>query len=229
MTTRDTAISAEFEQTLTLLGTLLQAVNDLDEPHDSLANIQSIVRELQSRPNLQELPGMMLKVYKEISEALSGIRATRQTIQNHSLERLKDTHERITEVSSTTENAALEMMNGLDRSLALIDTLEKGGATGADAYQALRDEVNALYSHLQFQDIIAQQLHGVTALLAEIENRMQVVATLFDEAGSESGIARLGAITAVHEDTYNPDAKFGDSSERQALADAAFQSARAPA
>ncbi len=227
MPPRETTINAEFEQTLTLLGDLLRAVSAMDEPHESFVQVQAIIRELQSRPNLQELPALMLKVHKEITEALAGIRATRETIQSHSLSRLKDTHERITEVSSTTESAALEMMNGLDRALALIDTLEQGAAVGPESYQGLREELNALYSHLQFQDIIAQQLHGVTALLAEIEARMQAVSTLFDEAGA--GMPQFAAIVTVETEAYNADARFGDSSERQALADAAFRSARTPA
>lgn len=226
MTTRDTAINADFEQTLGLLGDLLHAVSRIERPDASLSEVVRLVHELKARPQLHELPAVMRKVYAEITEALAGIRATRQTIQTHSLARLKDTHERLTEVSSTTENAALEMLNGLDRSLALVDSLEQGTHAGAEGWQALREEVNQLYGHLQFQDIIAQQLHGVTALLADIEGRMQAVATLFDEAGAAP---RAALIPVAETNAYNADAKFGDSSDRQALADAAFLAARGAA
>ena len=171
---RDAALDEDLEGTLRLLGDLIRAVQAIDTPHESVKHVQALVRELQARPQLQQLPTLMLKVHQEITQALDGIRATRETIQTHSLSRIKDTHARLTEVSSTSENAAIEMLNGLDRSLALIDQIEQGGGAAKDGYDALRNEVNALYGHLQFQDIIAQQLHGVTALL-EMRDRVQEI------------------------------------------------------
>lgn len=220
---RDAALDEDLEGTLRLLGDLIRAVQAIDTPHESVKHVQALVRELQARPQLQQLPTLMLKVHQEITQALDGIRATRETIQTHSLSRIKDTHARLTEVSSTSENAAIEMLNGLDRSLALIDQIEQGGGEAKAGYDALRDEVNALYGHLQFQDIIAQQLHGVTALLAEIEHRMQTVATLFDEAGSRKAVPSLKVVDAQ---AYNADARFDGAAERQAAADALISAAR---
>ena len=106
----------------------------------------------------------------ELSQVLNGIRLTRETIQSYSVERLRDSNVRLSEVTSATETAAMQMLNGLDRTLAMIDRLEESGETlpPHEMCDALRAEVNQLYGHLQFQDIITQQLNGVAGLLAEV-------------------------------------------------------------
>src|SRR5947208_4864384 len=57
-------------------------------------------------------------------DSLPIFRVTRETIQKHSMERLRNTHAKLNEVSSATEIAAVEMLNGLDRTLGMIDQLE---------------------------------------------------------------------------------------------------------
>lgn len=219
-------LGSELEITLRLLGDLVRELRG-NRPLDTaaFARAQAVVVQLQQRPNLQELPGIMLRVSTEVTEALNGIRATRETIQSYSLERLKDTHARLSEVSSTTESAAMEMLNGLDRTLALIDTLESG-VGAASGFDALRGEVNQLYGHLQFQDIITQQLRGVTALLAELEGRLQAVASLFDP-GQVRAAVHVSA--SPDPESYNAEASANDVAGRQALIDAAFSAARGAA
>lgn len=43
-------------------------------------------------PNLAKLPDLLLRVYGDLAVALSEIRVTRETIQTHSMERLRNTH-----------------------------------------------------------------------------------------------------------------------------------------
>ena len=74
----------------------------------------------------------------ELSQVLSGIRLTRETIQSYSVERLRDTHDRLSEVTSTTETAAMQMLNGLDRTLAMIDELERSSEGGPRTRRATR-------------------------------------------------------------------------------------------
>jgi hypothetical protein len=120
----------------------------------------------------------------------------------------------------------MEMLNGLDRTLAMIDALERsaGGDGTAEMYQALRAEVNQQYSHLQFQDIIAQQLNGVAGVLIEVEQRVQTVAGLFDDI--LGGQTTLATGVVLDPQSYNPDATMHGTGDRQAMIDEAFRSAR---
>jgi hypothetical protein len=172
------------------------------------------------------IPSAVLQLSAELSRVLNGIRLTRETIQTYSTDRLRDTHARLHEVSSTSESAAMEMLNGLDRTLAMIDALERssGGGASPELYQALRAEVNQQYSHLQFQDIIAQQLSGVAGVLIEVEQRVQTVAGLFDDLLGGQRSAGTGVV--LDPQSYNPDATMRGTGDRQAMIDEAFRSAR---
>jgi chemotaxis regulatin CheY-phosphate phosphatase CheZ len=166
-------------------------------------------------------------VHSELARALQSIRDTREAIQSYSMERLRDTHVRLSEVSSTTETAAMEMLNGLDRTLAMIDQLESGSreASPKATCEAVRNEVNQLYVLLQFQDIIAQKLRGVGGLLVEVEQRVETVANLFEDA-FEAEAPRPPLPVPTQEASYNPDASTRDTPQRQAMVDETFQSAR---
>jgi hypothetical protein len=168
----------------------------------------------------------MRRLSEELSRVLNAIRVTRETIQTYSTERLRDTHARLHEVSSTSESAAMEMLNGLDRTLAMIDDLERsaGGSSSSETYAALRAEVNQQYGHLQFQDIIAQQLNGVAGVLIEVEQRVQTIAGLFDDILGGQVSAGTGVVLDPH--SYNPDATMRGAGDRQAMIDEAFRSAR---
>lgn len=177
-----------------------------------------------SEPDAQ--PSAVLRLSAELSRVLNGIRMTRETIQTYSTDRLRDTHARLHEVSSTSESAAMEMLNGLDRTLAMIDALERsaGGSAQPEMYQALRAEVNQQYGHLQFQDIIAQQLNGVAGVLIEVEQRVQTVAGLFDDI--LGGQMTPGTGMVLDPESYNPDASMRGAGDRQTMIDEAFRSAR---
>jgi hypothetical protein len=221
------AFGSELETTLTLLHDLFVEVQHMEPTLRSARRIQAIMVALKQQPNIDNLPQTMLKIYAQVMEALSGIRVTRDMIQAYSADSLRATHARISEVNSTTESAAMEMLNGLDRTLAMIDQLQAGGTGDASAagvqFDALRNEVNQLYGCLQFQDIITQQLHGVTAQLAEVEQRMEQVASLFDE---NLGIRADGAPTrlpgAPDPASFNAHASMENVADRQALIDEAF-------
>ncbi len=184
---------------------------------------------VEARPNPEPLPSALLRVSAELSRVLNGIRVTRETIQTYSTDRLRDTHARLSEVSTTTESAAMEMLNGLDRTLAMIDELEQVRETSPShaTYDALRAEVNQLYNHLQFQDIIAQQLNGVAGVLIEVEQRVQTVASLFDDTlGNQREEPPTATGVELDPASYNPDASMRAVGDRQATIDEAFRSAR---
>ncbi len=218
------SVGTELQTTIELLHRLFLEVEGADASMRKSSRIEEILLALRRQPNLAGLPKKLLRVYAELAEALNGIRLTRETIQAYSVERLRDTQMRLNAVSSTTESAAIEMLNGLDRTLAMIDQLE-GSQREAPSHEmcdALRSEVNQLYGCLQFQDIIGQQLRGAAGLLLEVEQRVETVASLFDESHG----ARSVDLPSEAPASYNPDASMRDTASRQAMIDEAFSLAR---
>jgi chemotaxis regulatin CheY-phosphate phosphatase CheZ len=187
---------------------------DLDE------TLAELVAAVQTHPRLSSLPSVLLKAYNEMAEVLTGIRITRETIQHQALDQLQDTQERLNLVSSATESAAMEIMNGLDRTLGLLDRLDAREDGDREALAALREEINQLFGHLQFQDIITQQLRGVMALVMDVERRIASVAALFDQ--SLGSAIQAAAAPPPNPDAYNADAVWDASPDRQAAVDAAF-------
>jgi hypothetical protein len=223
------ALAAELDTTLGLTAELVQAVRAQSGPARSEAVVQ-LAERLAARPALTDLPAMLLRAHAELSDILSGIRLTREAIQAHTVDRLRDSKDRLQDVNATTENATMELMNGLDRSMELIGSLEAQarGATDPVGFEALRTQVSALYNHLQFQDITAQQLQGVGAALLEIELRMSAVSALFDHGvlAASSALPRAVLPESSAGLAFNPDATMGHSRADQAMIDAAFQGAR---
>ena len=166
-------------------------------------------------------PELLNQTYQALTTALGGIRQGRATLQHNQFARIDTGQQKLSEVSLATESATTELLNGLDRSLALMDRLEGTLPSGSDAaatLTTLRDGTHQLFSHLQFQDITAQQLAGVGHLLDDIEARVAAVVTLLEDSAAIGVEFRAPVDPAA----YNPEATFSDVAERQARIDAAF-------
>ena len=225
------ALATELETTLRLLAQLVTELESRREEWMRSGVVRELVSRLAAQPNLIELPAVLLRAHAETSEILGGIRLTRESIEAHAVERIRDTKDKLSDVTSTTESATLELMNGLDRSLELINTLETqaNGAASADGFQDLRGHLSNLYGHLQFQDITSQQLQGVSESLFDVEARVAAVAALFDRALGSAGRATILPHTQQLSSAqlpYNPDATMKRSRADQAMVDEAFQGAR---
>ena len=88
--------------------------------------------------------------------------------------------QKLIEVSSATEMATSELLDGLDRALLLVDQLEVGPSSSdddADPRDDLREELHTLVTVLQFQDITKQQFGNASTVL---EERMLRLAEVFD-------------------------------------------------
>jgi hypothetical protein len=224
-----TVLAGELETTLTLLAQLIRELESRRDDWNRSGVVRSLVSRLAAQPNLLELPAVLLRAHANIAEILGGIRLTREAIQAHAVERIRETQDKLSSVTSTTESATLELMNGLDRSLELIDSLEAqaGASASADGFQQIRQQVSALYNHLQFQDITAQQLQGVTHSLLDLESRVAAVAALFDRAlgqGTRALALTAPAASSAHL-AFNPDATMDRSQADQAMIDEAFRGA----
>lgn len=186
---------------------------------------------------LAQLPEVLLRAQAEIKVALESLRHSRGFLERTTLERVQRTQQHLQEVSSTTEQAATDMLDGLDRALFLIDRLDSCAdpalADGSDAAAAevedaaairteLRDELFHLISNLQFQDITSQQLRYASGVLEEIETRLLEIAELFNVGLAELGTGAASAPTTAQTETYDPSATMLGAKERQAVADEIF-------
>jgi hypothetical protein len=215
------SLAGELEATMGLVNGLVNEVRagaDADRVRERVADI---TEHLARRPELPELPALLIRAYSEIMDALGGIRQSREALQSFALERLRKNQNKLAEVSSATESATLSLMDGLDRSLGLIDGIQEMVRTdnpaspSGEAFDHLRDELNQLFGYLQFQDITSQQLAGVGALLEDIEQRVLAAARLFNR-----GVDAVAADDPAA--AFNGEASFQDVASRQAAIDAAF-------
>jgi hypothetical protein len=223
------ALATELETTLGLLAELITQLEGQGKSWPGSTRVRQLVHLLAAQPNLAELPAVLLRAHAEISEVMGGIRLTRETIEAHAVERIRDTKDKISSVTSTTESATIELMNGLDRSLEMITHLESQASQpdATEKFQVLRDQVSALYNLLQFQDITTQQLDGVSHALLDLEVRVGAVSALFDRAlGPRTAPASPAAQESSASLAFNPDATMQRSRADQATIDAAFQGAR---
>lgn len=172
-----------------------------------------------------DLPGLLLKAYGEISSVLASLRQSRDAIAEASVAKIQQTNAKISEVTSATEVATIDILNSLDRAQGLVDeldTLDAGSADSpASAVRArLRDELFQVTGCLQFQDITTQQLNHASSVLVETEQRLGQLAEIFDPGFF--GI-RIPEVAAVRQ-TFDPAASTANAEVRQALADAIFTS-----
>lgn len=210
----------------------------LEDSRSTLRQVEEILGELgiralrpDSRPasTLAELLEVMVRAHREILEVVESLQRSRGVIQKASVKRLQNTNLKLREVSATTELAAADMLDGLDRALGLVDQLAEGDdpADGPDreaAADELRDELHGLIGLLQFQDITSQQLAYASGVLVDVEERLVRILEIFggdrsDDTDQESEADEIPWQAPVDAD---PGATAQNAVGRQALADEIF-------
>ncbi len=227
--TRAQEVLYESEAALRLVDHELTGMRDVRDTAEGSARVIPMLA-------LSELPQILEQANAQILSVLSRLRESRAALQTTTLEKLATTHEKIREVTSATEDAAIDIMDACDRATHMVDELdaidaqaspdrEKAGGIRAN----LRDELFLMMGALQFQDITSQQLSHASAVLVEMENRLLDVAKLFDQNPDDLNSVSEGAPRAPNETTYDPNATTLNAERRQALADEIFTAVRAPA
>lgn len=184
---------------------------------------------------LAQLPEVLQQAHAEIRVVLETLRQSRGFLERTTFERVQRTQRNLQAVSSATEQAATDMLDGLDRALLLIDRLDNSADPALSGVHLdtetadegairteLRDELFHLISSLQFQDITSQQLRYASGVLDELEERLLVIADLFDVS-----LADLDAETELESSrdaAFDPAASVFGSEERQSVADEIFGS-----
>lgn len=221
------------EATLRLVDSLLEELrSDEDAGNPEAHRVSHILSELSERPaGLSTLPIVMLRAYREIVSALDALKRSRSVFERVTIDRVQETHQKLREVSSATEIAATDMLDGLDRAAGLLDRLdaiESGAADGADEEAAtlrsqLREEIDHLMSCLQFQDITSQQLHFAASVLHDIEQRLSAITDLFDRTiGIGEGSLDADGAAVAEAGDFDPGASMLNAEGRQAMADEIF-------
>ena len=156
--------------------------------------------------------------YAELVQTLSTLRQTRSVLEQSAVAPIHVTHDKLKQVSAATEVAATDILNGIDRAVAMVDELD--ALDGQDPERrapevrgALRDELFAVMGHMQFQDITSQQLAHASAVLSKMETRLVTLCQLFDPAQGP-GSAALEVLGA-----FDDHATTSGREERQAVAD----------
>ncbi|MCC6243375.1 MAG: hypothetical protein IT353_11075 [Gemmatimonadaceae bacterium] len=184
--------------------------------------------------SLGDLPRILERANQQILNVLAHLRQTRTALQSTAFEKLQATHDKIKEVTSATEDAAINIMDACDRANGYVDELDAidqeptpDRERAAALRGTLRDELFLMMGALQFQDITSQQLSHASAVLVEMESRLVDVAKLFDSNISLEESVRK--VPTADEMTYDPNATTKNSEGRQALADEIFTAIKAPA
>lgn len=176
---------------------------------------------------LATLPQSLLRAYSEITGILERLRESRGVLEQAAVDRLTQMNDKLKEVSSATETAATDIMNGLDRSIAMVDELDEiaaqpdAAARGAELRGHVRDELFGVMVHLQFQDITTQQLAYASSIISEMEKRLAQIVGLFDPTnmGEDDRPVELASDAPV---TFDPHATTSNATNRQSLADEIF-------
>lgn len=209
------------------------ALRLVDQELTGLHDVRDVAPPAAPTLSLADLPNILEQANAQILNVLARLRESRAALQTTALEKLQTTHEKIREVTSATEDAAINIMDACDRATQMVDELDtidasetpdRDKASGIRAN--LRDELFLMMGALQFQDITSQQLAHASSVLVEMENRLLEVAKLFDH-NVEANVALTQS--APDEKTYDPNATTRDAEGRQALADEIFTSVKAPA
>jgi hypothetical protein len=138
------------------------------------------------RAGCPELPPQLVEIYAEIERVVGKLRQSRDLLQGPVLEAVQHTSATLLSIGATTRIAVAEMIDGLDRALAILDQLDAEPPPGSRRPAALRGnlrtELHRLLRSLQFQDITSQQLAAASETLAGIEARLASLATLLHPA-----------------------------------------------
>jgi chemotaxis regulatin CheY-phosphate phosphatase CheZ len=214
------------EATLRLVDSAILDMGELgaaaEEPSMQERMNGALAKGTASPIGLVGLSDLLARGYSEIIGVLDSLRQGRHLLERAAVEKIQHTHDKLQEVSATTEVAATDILNGLDRATSMVDELDTlatgdGNEKSSAIRAALRDELFALMGHMQFQDITSQQLNYASSVLNDMEARLAQVARAFDPAAyGVQAAERSETDTALL--TFDPDASTANRAERQAVA-----------
>lgn len=177
-----------------------------------------------SEATLRQLAAMVVHANGEVTALLELMRSSRAILDQTRRAHLHQLQAKFAAVTATTETAAVAMLDGLERALAIVATLERDAVTvenEGEPLSALRDELYGVINLLQFHDITSQQLGYAASVIGQTEHRLEELATIFTPVlvgGADDLVGDGERASPAHLD---PNA-LSDKRESQAFADALF-------
>jgi hypothetical protein len=235
MTTRQASeLLYDSEAALRLVDSAIEEIREpagrrAAEPNARATELRDALAAANGPLGLLGLSQVLARSYTEIVSVLGSLRESRTVLERSTVERIQQTHAKLREVSNATEVAATDILDGLERSLALVDQMDQRATEGdarseADLRQTLRDELFALVGCMQFQDITTQQLNYASAVLTDMENRLAELARVLDP--TTFGTLRIALATPAKPNvpvSFDPAASTENAEARQAVADEIFR------
>jgi hypothetical protein len=195
-----------------------QAIEELDASGAELdVDSHGFLVHVMAQPGgFAELSRTLLRAYAETFTIVQRIRDSCD-MADSDLDRLQQMHGRLREVSAATESASTGILDSVNRTIALVERLDV--ASDADRNRLItqiKEELNGVPTHLQFQDLAAQQLGSIATLLSEMRKRIGQIAGMF--------AAPMGAPVKVDQGPFdhNAAAAAGAAAAGQAVADEIF-------
>ena len=229
-TNRAMELLYDSEATLRLVDHELEALRDFDASGADAASPSDpagIMEDGTPTSALALVPQILERANAEIINVLGSLRQCRSAIEHATSDKLQITHEKIREVTSATEVAATDILDGLDRAQGLIDELDAEAEAHAvrtererELRGRLRDEIFMITGCLQFQDITTQQLSHAASVLVDMEARLAEIAILFDPR--RYGAPEIPYAPPAPPPIFAPDATLTNAEQRQAVADRIF-------
>jgi hypothetical protein len=225
METRAEELFYDSEATLRLVDTVLDELQVMEEEVSRSEDRVRFLTEQVGRAHagIADLPEILSRAYVEIQSVLESLRRSRSVLERSTVDKFQHMNDRLREVSSATESAATDILDGVDRALALVDHLdtEEDGPDRTRGFAELRNELFGVMGCMQFQDITAQQLGYAASVLNDIEGRLTELARIFDPSVLGRPGLPLGP-TCV----FDPGATTHGAAHRQAIVDEIFGTAR---
>jgi hypothetical protein len=169
-----------------------------------------------------ELSRTLLRAYAEAAGVVGRFRETAGMLDVVGIDKLQQMHGHLREVTSATETATTEILDGLARAGTLVEQLDEASAHEGTERQLmvsmLRDELSNVVNHLQFQDITGQQLKHIGNLLSDMNIRITQVVKIFSPPSVTFAHDPAVATTTTRDPGY-PDVL---DREGQAVADEIF-------
>jgi DNA repair ATPase RecN len=196
-----------------------QAIEELDASGADLdVDSHGFLVHVMGQPGgFAELSRTLLRAYAETFTIVQRIRDSCDMADSDA-DRLQQMHGRLREVSAATENASNGILDLVTRSVVLVERIEtaKNDADRKQLIGQLKEALNGVPTHLQFQDLAAQQLGSIATLLSEMRKRIAQIAGMF--------AAPLGAPVKVDQAPFdhNAAAAAGAAPAAQAVADEIF-------
>jgi hypothetical protein len=201
------------EASLRLVDHAIEELNDAGVELDD--EKRGFLEHVVAQPGgLNELSRTLLRAYAETVGVVQRIRQSCGMLDKEGLDRLEQMRGRLREISNATETATTDILDTVTRAIAMVERLDGSNAADRDKLvTSLKEELNGVSQHLQFQDITAQQLGHLASLIADMRHRITHVVTMF--AQPDAAPEPAGGV-------YDPNASTAPSAEGQAVADEIF-------